>query len=419
MPAKQNYLQWCAILTTAIFFAAGLSVNKVVNLCFYLLILLSLASIFFVPHTIKDASSTLCKKYWFLFLSMGGTTLAILANQLSRGMFKFSTYDYASRSAMFCLVFLLLLQIPTKKLRLLQWSFAIGAIISTARIIELASASIGRVNFIGTFPIIPYAELVLLLGMFSALAIDWQPARRKLATSLLILAGACGLYAAYLSQSRGAWVAIPVFSLIVARVLIKQAPSIKKWLVLGFVALVLCAAVGSNSIVQERMKQATEDINQFSAQNNLDTSLGTRFQLWNASWLIFRQSPIFGVGSENYAQEMTTAAAQGIITPGAAQLPHAHNEILNTLMTLGIIGAIGLLLTYLTPAYYFYKDLRNPDQPIRIAASMGLALCLGYFIFGLVDVLFYWKICNIFYSVGCAVFLAFIIKRKDELTTII
>ena len=418
MCAKQGYLQWCAILVAAIFFSAGLSVNKVVNFSFYLLILFSLASILLAPGTIRDSICASGKKHWFLFFSMGGTALAIFANQLSRGVFKFSSYDYASRSAMFCLLFLLFIQIPTKKISFLKWGFAIGAILPTIRIFQQVSASSVRTNFVDALPIIPYAELVLLLGIFSVLAIDWQQPRRKLTSLALLLAGLCGLYAAYLSQSRGAWAAIPLLGFIAARVFIRKPLSLKKWLASVLVGMILFGGLASNSIVQERMTEVAQDIDQFTVQSNIDTSLGTRFQLWHASWLSFRQAPIFGVGPDNYGHQRKQAAQLGIITSGAAQLPHAHNEMLNSLMTLGIIGAIGLLLTYLTPAVYFYKELRHPDLQIRIAASMGLALCLGYFIFGLADVLFYWKICNVFYSMACAVFLAFILKRKDESGTL-
>jgi O-antigen ligase len=57
----------------------------------------------------------------------------------------------------------------------------------------------------------------------------------------------------------------------------------------------------------------------------------------------------------------------------------------------------------------------HKNAQIHAAAAMGLSLCIGYIIFGLVDVMFGWNMCNVFYTMAIAVFMAFIVNKNKEL----
>ena len=83
--------------------------------------------------------------------------------------------------------------------------------------------------------------------------------------------------------------------------------------------------------------------------------------------------------------------------------------------TMGLPGFIAILMTYLVPGYYFGKNLLQPDRQTRAAAAMGISVCAGFMIFGLVDVLFYYKETEVFYCLSCAVLFGFIITRKKQL----
>jgi O-antigen ligase len=49
----------------------------------------------------------------------------------------------------------------------------------------------------------------------------------------------------------------------------------------------------------------------------------------------------------------------------------------------GVLGLTALLLIYVAPIAIFARRLRaQVPQPARVAAAMGLALCLGFFVFG-------------------------------------
>jgi O-antigen ligase len=49
----------------------------------------------------------------------------------------------------------------------------------------------------------------------------------------------------------------------------------------------------------------------------------------------------------------------------------------------GVLGLIALLLIYVAPSWIFIRRLgAQVAQPARVAAAMGLVLCVGFFVFG-------------------------------------
>ena len=178
---------------------------------------------------------------------------------------------------------------------------------------------------------------------------------------------------------------------------------------------ILSIVLSNTAVVNKRFNDVQEDIRLFSTKENIDTSIGTRFQLWHASWLLFKEHPFVGVGQQNYSQEMQKLVERKIIIKQATRFDHSHNEILYKMMTQGLVGLFGILLIYLVPAYYFVKELGHGDHEIKASALMGLCVCVGYMIFGLVDVMLNYKAPINFYSIALALFLAHIVNRKKML----
>ncbi|MCY1300212.1 hypothetical protein D9M68_708300 [compost metagenome] len=123
--------------------------------------------------------------------------------------------------------------------------------------------------------------------------------------------------------------------------------------------------------------------------------------------------PWTGVGPDNYEQALQALAAQHVITPQAATMPHTHNDILHAAATLGIPGLLAVLALYLVPAAFFLRHLRNDDRDTQVASAMGLALCCGFMVFGLTEVMFSTTLVNAFYSLIMAVCFAYVVARKD------
>jgi len=409
---------WLAWLSLFIFFLFSLVIGKTSNFSFYLLILVAFLH---VAHIIKKKDFALFhayKQYGWVYLAAIGMPLAILIHDVVEHSFQIRSYDIPSRLALIGLLTLGAISLSSRKIKSIRWAFMIGVLLATIKLAIVTDDGAVRMAVVDFISIIALSQLTLLLAIFAVFSIIWSERKNFLMTFVLGMTGLVGLYNIYISQTRGAWIAIPIFVLLLCIVFFKNERKFKciSW---AFVLIVaLAGSFSTTTIVRHRVGQAISDLHQYADKENIDTSIGTRLQLWKASWILFSENPIIGVGVDKFKASLKDLAAREIITNDAATFPHSHNELLFNMATLGIFGLIGVVVTYFVPLYYFAKEMRHADREVVAAAAMGISLCLGYFIFGLVDVMFMWRICDIFYSMSIAIFLAFIIRKKYELQTI-
>lgn len=408
-----KYLKLPVIVLVTLFYAFSLVVDRFAGVIYTLLLLSALVGIALRLKPEGCSFPALVKQYWPLMLAMATPLIAVLAHQMSVGHFVGRSYDAQSRLALFGLIFWAMLFIPVRYMAQVQWGLALGIVLSTIKIYVLTEG--GKTRYGTDFiPIITFAQLVLLMSVFSVLTIGWNTPRRKWLSALKIVLVGVGVYVAYLSQSRGVWATIPVFAIIIGMVL-RNIPSAYKLAIAALFALCIGGAFHYGSILKERVAVAETDIRQYTSGAEVDTSLGIRFQLWRGSLILFKEHPLFGVGIENYPKALKELSERKIISPFSATLPHSHNEILFMMARLGIFGLLSILAIYFVPLYYFGRDIRHPDLQIRCAAGMGAALALGFFTLGLVDVVFLWWESYPYYAISTAFFLTYIIKRKSQL----
>lgn len=413
MNRPQHFSNWLTFLSIFALFSCSLVVNKFVNSCFYVIILLSIARLVLDRQAARRCRD-LCRQYWPLCLAMAAPVLALTVRELATGEFMIRLYDLPARLALFTLVFFLIAELPTQHIARLKWGFALGTVLYTIVVYVETRGGIERIPTINSFSIIFSSELGFLMGMFSILSIYWKNARSPVSVVLLALAGVCGLYAVYMTQTRGAWLAIPVFAVIAISTFMHARTGRTLILIyVGILAAMLLVFSGT-SLVQDRIDEAQHELIQFTDKDNLDTAVGVRLQLWKASWIVFTEHPLLGIGKENFSAEMQAMHRRGIITDAAAVQFHSHDETLYAMATMGLLGLAALLALYIAPLAYFGRYMFDSDLQVHSAAAMGVCLCTGYMIFGLVDVMFGWNMCNVFYSVAMALFMAFIVNKKNE-----
>ena len=410
-------LRWLVFIVLMLVPPLVLVARSAGNLCFYILIFLSLITIICRLRPTNKYFFQLLKDYWPLHLAMAGMLLAIFANQLLSQNLVIKTYDYPSRMALFFLILWVALFCPFQLMRNMQWAYVTGALFSAVKMYLITKGGTSRA-YVDFMPIIEFAQLTLLLGFFSLLSIGYaesNPIIRRVGLVLKLIAACASIYAAYLSQTRGAWIGIPIFLVISVFILYKNVHFSKQIAAVAVLVIMLGVLFGSTHIVQERIAVAGQDMSEYASNANVDTSVGIRLQLWKGSLLLFSRNPVVGVGREGFDAALGDLEKEGVLTHEAAVQPHSHNEILYNMATLGLFGLIGILSLYFVPAYYFFRQVSHPDKEVRITAGMGLILCAGFFILGLVDVMFMWGTSDNFYGLFMAIFFAYIIKRKETL----
>jgi O-antigen ligase len=413
---KLHWLVFAVLMSTV---TCLLIVRRAGNLGFYALLLLAVIIAICRIRPSGRSFYALLKEYWPLHLGMAGMVLAIFINQLVLGNFVIKTYDYPSRMAFFVVLLWVALLLPYRLMKHLQWTYVTGALLAAVYMYVTTAGGTLR-GYVYFMPIIEFAQMTQLLGFFAVLSINYEsrnPLWRRVGIGLKLLAGAAGIYAAYLSQTRGAWLGLPVFILITILVLGRHI-SIRKQLTMAITALIVVISLfASSTLVQQRIDAAQQEFSQYYVNGNPATSVGVRLQLWAGSWLLFVEHPLVGVGREGFSVALSGLEKRGLLVPQASIQPHSHNEILYNMMTLGSFGLLGILALYLVPGFYFFREVSHADREIRATAGMGLILCSGFLIQGLTDVMFMWGACDNFYAIFMAILFAFIIERKTMLSS--
>ncbi|PFH10908.1 O-antigen ligase [Collimonas sp. PA-H2] len=408
------YFKWPAFIAILLFPVLSLSVHNVGNACLFFLFVLAIIAGACRYKPMDISFSSLLRSYWPLHLAMVSLVIAVLLNQFASGKFAVKYYDTAFRIALFTPVLWIVLGLPLNYLKKMQWAFVAGVLIALVKIYIITAGGTLRPGNIGFLATIPFSDVVLLFGFIGLISIGWNTRQEKLAIALKVLTCCASIYVTILSQTRGSWIAIPVFA--ITAFLFLRNVRIRYRLAILILSLATLVTVFTNSdIVKTRLAAAKSDMTLYVDQDNADTSLGVRLQLWRASWQLFKENPVFGVGRENFSDGLEALSARDIITPVVTSFSHSHNEILFNTAILGIFGLLGILSIYFVPGYYFIRDIRHSDSIIRTAAGMGLTLCLGFFVFGLTDMMFFWSVLGGVYSMSVAAFFACIIKRKKEL----
>ncbi|WP_259395537.1 O-antigen ligase family protein [Ralstonia pickettii] len=338
-------------------------------------------------------------------------TAMLISAQLNPAAPRSVPFAYG-RLWLFGLALFALLQLRPTQLESVQWGCVAGALASVVwAYLELR---VGRPDMIGAFAnTIPFGNLSLLMGLFSLISIGWSKGDGWLLIILRVVAGGAGLYASYLSQSRGGWIAIPVLLLIAVATLRHVAWKKRVTALLVFFAL-LAAVCVSSSVVRARFDQAVSDLRAYQA-GQTNTSIGIRFQLWKAAALMLTRHPLAGVGRGQFEPALKAIHAEGLITQEATAVEHAHNEFLYNGATLGVLGIGALLAMYLVPAVYFVRAALCDDGILRTTGAMGLTLCVGFVLFGLTEVMLIIAQTVVFYSVMVAIFTAHIHRRRQQL----
>lgn len=367
--------------------------------------------------TTRDRSS----QHWQPWPSLGMLAMAGIAplvvagaNEIARGVWVPKNLDLPLRFALLGPCTAAALQLRVTAFRHLQWGLIAGALISMVRVVYLNRLG-ARAAEIGVLNTIPFSDISLMLGFLSMLSLGWSITGSRMESGLKILGFAAGVVASFVSGSRGGWVAIPILALICGIALRAcqsgNAPPLSRqgWLI-RCVGVVVLLAVGVR-IGAARVGQALADIRDY-LHGNVDTSIGTRFEVWRASWMALRDHPLLGVGFDGFKPAVAHYVQAGRVSTSLIGLPHSHNELLFALASGGLAGGLALLAVYLLPLIYFCQAMRSLDRETRCAAGMGATIVAGYAISGLTETFFIISMNTAIYVFLVGVLLAFVHTRR-------
>jgi len=220
-----------------------------------------------------------------------------------------------------------------------------------------------------------YLGKVFPLGV--AVALWGQKGRRQWAYGLAALLLAVVILFTY---SRGAWVVgVPASLLFLAAMRGRRAVVVFGGLLI-VVAVVVLLVAGTGRLT-----------------TLLDTTQGTTFfrlQLWQSSWAMLRDHPLFGVGLDNFLYHYRTH----YVLPAAWEefdLSHPHNFVLDFWLRLGFLGL--LVFLWLVVAFF-----RQGVQAYRRLPESGERVLLLGLMAGMVNLVAHGLVDNAFFLVDLA-----------------
>lgn len=367
--------------------------NKLENIIIYLPVIFLMLGLYNLPNG-RSIESKLLVISSLLFLIFFRKKIYPLFNNKSLTLFigsiliyllwgMFSVYFHGDdkgliRGGFICLTFLVCTPLFTNT-KPIQFSAIIGSFIMLA--IALYQLIINKELRIDAFTnAIPYSYGTIVIALFNLYFIFTS--KIKTEKTLHFIAVITALTCTLLSDSRGAWIAIPiniiVFLIYLNKYHSKKAVTLS---ILVFCLISLPATALFKDRIISRYDQAISDINQYNNGNPI-TSIGIRLMLWDSSYQIFKSSPIIGRGNE-YKDDRKEQVNKGLFPPMINQWVHTHNQYVETAVTRGSVGLFTFLALFLASYIAINKSHATPELK-----SLGYSIILSFMIFSLTDVPF-------------------------------
>ena len=192
---------------------------------------------------------------------------------------------------------------------------------------------------------------VFLIFMFDNTFLNWMKNKKLLLIPFSICVA--GFIA---NNTRGAWVAVGLMSIVILVLLGIRNP---KKLVCGLCTICLCVTIlGNNNYFAQRFKSITSTTNSSNAE---------RLLIWNSALQMISDYPVLGVGpggfTELYQNKYISSKATN------PNLRHCHNLFLQIMTENGVIGIISFL------SLYFYFIWFGFVMYFKKKEYAGLVLC--------------------------------------------
>ncbi len=218
-----------------------------------------------------------------------------------------------------------------------------------------------------------------------------------------------GLCASILSESRGAWIAVPLLLVIsIWSYFREQKKSVRYLAIIGAVLTVLIITFTPMTGVKARIDIAVSNVSDYFESNKQNTSVGIRLYMVETAYQAFSENKVFGIGLgryREYAKSYYLKEKPGINSK-ITWWKNPHNEYLLHASTRGLIGIAALLILFFSGIYFFVKQRKEAIGSYSFSAISGLVLYVGYMHFGLTIALFEHRNFLVFFIIYSILFIA-------------
>jgi len=267
----------------------------------------------------------------------------------------------------------------------------------------------------GMINAITFGDIVLTLGLLSLVAaIDFRRAGRTVLWPLL--GGLAGVLALVITGTRGAWLAVAFGALVCIRYGLVRHGRVRILLGVGVALVALLYLIPATSM-QARVDEGVRDVRSWYAGGEKFTNLGIRLELWKGAGMLIAERPLLGRDHEAGRAELARHVQAGRLDPVVLPAQHLHNDALQALANGGVVGLLALFGILAAPFAFFARQARAAlvqGQAPGTAALAGMLVALGYFAFGLTEMMFWSGKACIFYALMIFILMGLSLDQKEE-----
>jgi O-antigen ligase len=160
-------------------------------------------------------------------------------------------------------------------------------------------------------------------------------------------------------------------------------PRLRVWL-LSLLALLAVVIVALAILFPSRLADLGSEPAD-AGSGTLTNNLTVRLQVWQSALHAIADYPLTGMGVDTFRRLMPVRYPAAIV-PDSYDIGHAHNQLLQAAVDLGLPGLVGYLALWIAAAALAWSSYRAATNPWNraLAAGVGAAL-LASFLHGLAD----------------------------------
>ncbi|WP_177306916.1 O-antigen ligase family protein [Pseudoduganella namucuonensis] len=266
----------------------------------------------------------------------------------------------------------------------------------------------------GLINAITFGDIQLCMGMMCLAGVLDFKGRQAVWPALGALAGLLGSVA---TGTRGGWIAI----LFAAVLFVKYGHFLRaraaKALAVAALALMVSTYFIDQTGARERLEQGVTEVKTYFDGGNAYTNVGVRLELWKGALMLAERHPWRISTTGEIEAELAEEVRAGRLQSFVLEAEHFHNDILQVLVYGGVPGLLVWLGTLIAPFLFFARILKTHESAspaVTAPALAGLLLVIGYFSFGLTEVI-YWSIMStMFYAQMLFLLMGLCLNARDE-----
>jgi len=229
-----------------------------------------------------------------------------------------------------------------------------------------------RVGYPITNPI-PFGQIAATLSIMAFVSIFHCSRSWERVLSACSFFG--GIFTLYTSGSSGAFLGFGLGLLVVLVFLSRKLTTRTAWL--GLVLLLVASLCIVAPALILKFHQLVVEVTAYASGAGMGTSQGQRLILWGISIRELVQSPWFGVGPGHFREALLRFCADANCSVNFLGFNHVHSQYFDSALNAGLIGLSGLLISLVSPAVLFCRQIAVTVGSEQGAAIVGLAVVVA------------------------------------------